>query len=160
MISNIMIAYPATTDGILTSSVEENGRNAACLGEVVIFTCMVQEATGVEWRSEAFTNPIVFVVGTHSQGDTMTRGDFHAVLTIEVADPVNPMTLADLTSTLTVTATSEVNGTVVECIAVTATGDIDDSKTLRITGELCVASDPLISYYALLYTSTRFPFFP
>ena len=60
----------------LTSSVEQDGRQAACPGEVVTFTCMVTEATRLRWIAEPFipqSSPIDFA--STDEAEAMTTDD-------------------------------------------------------------------------------------
>ena len=65
----------------LTSSVEQDGRQAACPGEVVTFTCEVNQTTILRWIAEPFILQSSFVpsspVGTMAVDDS---GQFRAVL--------------------------------------------------------------------------------
>ena len=94
----------------LTSTLD--GRQAACSGEVVTYTCTALRTTVVSW----ITLPDVDGVDYFPSSPIRLRvfGDFQLALTNKVPDPTNPA-LADLTITLTVTATADRNGTVVEC---------------------------------------------
>ena len=47
---------PAAAEVTLVSSVEQNGRTAACPGEVVTFTCTVTQGASLNWASTAFTS--------------------------------------------------------------------------------------------------------
>lgn len=67
---------------LLTSSVEQDGRQLACPGEVITFTCTIAKAAGIRWTAEPFitqTNPIIFTI-TNENNDVQDRGVFHAVL--------------------------------------------------------------------------------
>ena len=114
----------------LTSTL--NGRQTACPGEVVTYTCTVLRTTVVSW----FALPDIDGVGYFANGGPFGQqvtGDFQLTLTNRVPDAVNPERLADLTTTLTVTATAGHNGTVVQC-----RGD-DPSERMNLT--LNVASE-------------------
>ena len=94
----------------LTSTLE--GRQAACPGEVVTYTCTALRTTVVSWIALPDIDGVDYVPS--SPIGTRYFGDFQLSLTEKVRDPTNPA-LADLTVTLTVTATAGRNGTVVQC---------------------------------------------
>ena len=110
----------------LVSSVEQDGRTAACPGEVVTFTCTVTQGASLNWASTAFTscdsNPTYLLRDDSSVGTTSICGSFQANLTaITNKTGVGTQDFqADLTSTLTPT-TIVSPGTVVTCSDVTAT---------------------------------------
>ena len=117
----------------LTSSVELNGRQAACPREVVTFTCMVTDSPGLRWIAEPFispSDPITFVVSSAPGNMAVDgSGQFRAVLTsLSVAQSD---LIGDLTSELTVTASETLGGTVVQCLATTT---ILMSITLTLAG--------------------------
>ena len=89
----------------LTSSAQP----AICPGEEITFTCIVTGEVLLGWNSTAFRNPIWYIVNDPI-GQMRVRGIFTATLTLTPP-------LANLTSTLRVTATPEamLNGTVVTC---------------------------------------------
>ena len=101
----------------LTSSVEQAGRQAACPGEEVTFTCTVTESVRLRWIAEPFilqSDPVQFAASA-TPGDTGMdpSGQFMAILdTIMFSGGV-----ADFTSRLIVTASvsGSLNGTVVQC---------------------------------------------
>ena len=89
-----------------------DGRQTTCLGKVVTYTCTVLRTSSITW----FILPDVDVdYFPNSPLGQQTIGGFRIALINRVPDPINPTTLADLTTTLTVTATAGRNGTVVEC---------------------------------------------
>ena len=118
----------------LTSSVEQDGRQAACPGEVVTFTCMVTGGTALSWTAEPYismSDPIRFIVST-PVGDRMAMdgsGQFWARLTSVTQSGL----VGDLTSELTVTASEALGGTVIQCLA---TMTILMSKTLTLAGTM------------------------
>ena len=117
----------------LTSSVEEAGRQVACPGEVVTFTCMVTDGSSLRWIAEPFingSNPITFAVSS-APGDMGVDGSelFRATLTSVSQSGI----FGDLTSDLTVTASETLGGTVVQCLA---TSTILMSKTLTLAGAM------------------------
>ena len=96
----------------LTSTLD--GRQTACPREVVTYTCTVLCTTAITWFALPGINGVGYFASGRSFGPEVT-GDFQLALTERVPDPNNPTTLADLTTTLTVTATLVRNGTVVQC---------------------------------------------
>ena len=94
----------------LTSS----ARGGICPREEVTLTCTVTGGALLEWSSTAFSGLIIYVEDD-PVGRPIERGIFTATLISEAANPTPP--LADLTSTLRVTATPQamLNGTVVTC---------------------------------------------
>ena len=105
----------------LTSSVEEAGRQVACPGEVVTFTCMVTDGSSLRWIAEPFINgrnPITFLVSS-APGDMVVDGSglFRAGLTSVVPNGL----FGHFTSELTVTASETLGGTVIQCLDTAAT---------------------------------------
>ena len=98
---------------MLTSNVEENGRQFACNGEMVTFTCQVFRSVFLKWNSPLIhQTPIVFVSGFTTQVST-SRPPFIATLTSIAGIGLN----TNFTSTLQVNAsrTFAKNQTIVEC---------------------------------------------
>ena len=112
----------------LTSSVEHD---AACPGEVVVYTCMVVRTSVVAWRFLPHPSEIDYFVSSPI-GQVQVFGDFRTVLTNRVLD-INTPGLADLTTTLTVTATPGQNGRMVTCLGDGANEIL--SLILNITSE-------------------------
>ena len=122
----------------LSSSVEQDGRQAACPGEVVTFTCMVTNETRLRWIAEPFINlnePIQYPPRA-IVGEMMVdmSGQFMANVTSVTLNGG----VADLTSELTVTvsAPEALNGTVVQCSGQLSTMM---NKTLIIAGTYAIA---------------------
>ena len=103
----------------LTCSVEQDGRLAACPGEVVTFTCMVTDGAFLDWTAEphiTMMDPIRFLVSTPVGETAMDdSGQFRARLTSVIQNG----NFGDLTSELTVTASETLGGTVIQCLATT-----------------------------------------
>ena len=109
--------FLAPTASSLTSSVEEQGRQAACPREEVTFTCMVDDGFSLEWISDAFSGaPEQFSqFDTDSEvGVSRMYDQFTANLTRLVSTPGNPG-VGDITSTLVFIAAAEHNGIVIQC---------------------------------------------
>ena len=110
-----------------------DGRQAACPGEVVTYTCTVLQTAVISW----FALPDI--EGVHyfpsSQIGQKVIGDFQIAFT-----RVGPIAMrhADLTITLTVTATLAHNGTVVQCRG--------DEPSERRNLVLNVASEYYVAY--------------
>ena len=121
------IVPPPSTAVILTSSIEDQGRVAACPKEEVVFTCRTIEAHFLFWQSDQFPE-------TRFRYDSelnvpMFPGEFTATLTEFVEDP-NEDSSGNITSTLAVNATVGLNGTVIACTDTIMTED----QTLLIAG--------------------------
>ena len=92
----------------LSSNVAESGRQFACEGELVIFTCQVNGSFALVWKSPSFsTNPITYTAGSEVT-TTNPRPPFFATLTSTVGNGAN----TNFTSTLQVNAS---NDTTVQC---------------------------------------------
>ena len=92
----------------LTSTLD--GRQTTCPGEVVTYNCTVLRTSAISWFALPDINGVDYF--PRDQIGQRIVGDFQLALTSNV--PIS-MGLADLTITLTVTATLARNGTVVEC---------------------------------------------
>ena len=111
----ILITFTCATDFVsvagvvLTSTVEENGRQFACEGEMVTFTCQVIRSITIQWDSPLIRQIVL------SAGSTVStsRPPFIASLTSIVGSGLN----ANITSTLQVNAsrTFRRNETTVQC---------------------------------------------
>ena len=140
-----MLYYHAAT-AALTSTLD--GRQTACPGEVVTYTCSVTQAALLDWTAEPFINEsdrLQFSRSTPAEdrvidcSDSSTvpcaRLNYRATLT-SVGPAQNGV--ADMTSTFRFTASTRVNGTVVQCTVSrpTATGVQTANSTLSVTGML------------------------
>ena len=101
--------YAATIT--LTSSVDAG--QAVCPGEVVTYTCTALRTSSVGWVALPDIDGFDYFPSSPI-GQVQVIGNFQALLTNRILDP-DIAGLADLTTTLTVTATPERNGTVVQC---------------------------------------------
>ena len=123
---------PPSTAVILTSSIEDQGRVAACPGEEVVFTCRASEAAGLTWNSDQFSSEYVFsFVPSDPQNTPRIYGIFTATLTEVIMNP-DMVFFPNLTSTLAVTATVELSGTMIECTA--EPQQETENQTLLIAG--------------------------
>ena len=109
-----------------------------CPGEMVTYTCTVRQGLALDWIVELFfsgSTPLRFLSTT----PTGSRQDCRGVTSVNCSDfgfvatltDVNP----DMTSTLTFTATTRLNGTVVQCRGATADGFQITNSTLNVAGE-------------------------
>ena len=110
----------------LTSSVEQDGRQAACPEEMVTFTCMLTRANGLRWSSDRF-QPVEFI-GDEPEQSEEDQGAFHAVLTSNVGGVL----FRNLTSTLNVNASVTLNGAIIYC---TNPGATNSSSTLNFASK-------------------------
>ena len=92
----------------LSSNVAESGRQFACDGELVTFTCEVNGSFALEWNSPSISeNPITYTAGFTVPGNT-SRPPFFATLISITGVGSN----TDFISTLQVNAS---NDTTVQC---------------------------------------------
>ena len=109
----------AVTPVTLSSNIEEA---TACLGEQVVYTCTVNLSYAVlHWRNEVF-NEITLVCNSAPAGG----GGFRAVV-VSCDEDSN-----SITSTLTVSASTMHNGTVISCTNLERT--MEPSTVLLIAG--------------------------
>ena len=94
----------------LTSTLD--GRQTACPGELMNYTCTVLRTSAAGWHVPPDIMELNYFPSSPI-GQQSIRG-FQLALTNKVPDPNNAQ-LADLTITLIVTATVGRNGTVVQC---------------------------------------------
>ena len=104
-----MLFTVGTATVTLTSTLD--GRQTTCPGEAVTYTCTVLRTAVISWViSPGIMNRVDYY--PRDQIGQRVVGDFQIALTSNVPIVVG---LADLTITLTVTATLAHNGTVVQC---------------------------------------------
>ena len=135
----------------LTSSVE----GPACPGEMVTYTCMVDQGATIGWTAAPVLTDST-AVQFLATSDQRARGcsavssiqctdlDFHA--TFRTLSAVQNG-LADLTSTFSFTATAELNRTIVICSATTENNAPSASQNLNIAGKCMATSRPIIIKY-------------
>ena len=145
-INSYVFLYAATV--VLDSSV---GTRQACPREMVTYTCTVNQGFILKWIVEPFiygSDPIQFTSTTdmrivscnHFAAVNCTDFNFVATLTNTANMMVmDSTTLADMTSTLTFTATARLNGTVVQCRGSTADATPITNRTLNViaAGKSC-----------------------
>ena len=140
----------------LTSSVE----GQACPGEVVTYTCMVDQAATVGWTAAPIlTDPTA--VQFLATSDQRAR-DCSAVSSIQCTDLDFYATFrtvsavqsgfADLTSTFRFTATAKLNRTVVLCSATTENNAPTTSQNLSVTGNHIAISSSFYNVHSLIVT--------
>ena len=107
------IISPPSIAVILTSSI---GSVAVCPEEEVVFTCRTTDSPNLTWSSDQFSSQQqeISFLPTSSQNTPMVDGSFTATLTEVILKPNRP-SIANFTSTLAVTATVELNRTVIKC---------------------------------------------
>ena len=125
----------------LTSTLD--GRQTACPGEVVTYTCTVPRTTVVSWDASPGINNRVDYYPRDQIGQRVI-GHFQIALISNVQIAVG---LADLTITLTVTATLARNGTVVECRG--------DEPSERMSLVLYIASEQSVQLMVIMYLKIR-----
>ena len=136
------ITCAATTT--LTSTLD--GRQTACPGEVVTYTCTVIQAFLIDWTAEPFigeSNRLQFSRSTPTEDRVIDCSDSSTVPCVDLdyratLTRVGPVQsgFADMTSTFIFTARARVNGTVVQCMGSTATGVQMANRTLIVAGVL------------------------
>ena len=132
---------------VATSSLSStlDGRQAACPGEVVNFTCTVTQAFTLGWTAApVLVNPSLLRFTTFDSAGRMVGCsdistiqcadfDFQATL-MSVGSVVN--SAADMISTFRFTARPGLNGTVVECSGLTTPSTPSANHTLTISGKV------------------------
>ena len=124
----------------LTSTLD--GRQTACPGEVVTYTCTVLRTAVITWVASPGINRVDYY--PRDQIGQRVVGDFQIALTSNVR---NGTGLADLTTTLTVTATLARNGTVVQCRG--------DEPSERMSLVLSIASEQMVQLMVIMYLKIR-----
>jgi len=127
----------------ITLSSTLDGRQTACPGEVVTYTCTVTQGFLIGWTAPPVLVDATFVRFTPS--DQRIRGcsnasspvqcaefDFQGTIT-SVGSVVNGA--ADMTTTFRFTAKPGLNGTVVECSGTTSPPTPSESHTFTVAGK-------------------------
>ena len=141
----VHVHFLVAANVVLDSSV---GLRQACPGETVTYTCTVNQGSVLEWIVEPFIsgNDTVLFLSTTLTGSSVNCtdvaavqcADFNFVATLtNTANSTTVMstTLADMTSTLTLNATSRPGGTVVQCRGTTVDGTmVLANSTLNVAG--------------------------
>ena len=126
---------------IVTLNSTMDGRQAACPGEVVTYTCTVLRTSAAGWHVPPDIMELNYFPS--SPIGQQVIGNFQLALTSSIVDPNNPG-LANITITVTVIATAEQNGTVVECRG--------DDPSERMSLVMKIASEH--SVYACIISKT------
>ena len=116
----------------LTSSVELDGRQAACPGEVVTFTCTVAEAVALEWIAEPFiprNDPIRVQFLPDAKNGTMMDLTDQIYIVLDAVSPTTDPRFVNFISFLTVNDSSAIRGIIIQCIA----GDPDLTANNTLT---------------------------
>ena len=130
---------------VLDSSV---GMRQVCPREMVTYTCTVTQGFLLEWIVEPFIladSDIEFTSTDTNSVAAVQCEDFDFVATLTNTANMMMMsftTLADITSTLTCTASARLNGTVVQCRGSTAAGFPIVNSTFNVAGTFilyCIA---------------------
>ena len=112
---------------------EQAGRQAACPGEEVTFTCNVTGAAGLQWDIlSLLSDPIRirFTLGD-IRNNISTRMDSSGRFTAVLTSVMQNGLFGDLTSQLMVTVSVMLNGTLVEC---SDAHSISVNTTLNVAG--------------------------
>ena len=145
-VSNVYCQSPIIPVATVTLASTVDGRQAACPGEVVTFTCTVIQGAIITWTAAPVlvsTTAVVFQSTTPSDDSRSCSDssspvpcadlDYQATLTSVGTLDMNG--IADMTSTFRFTARAELNGAVVQCSVVTATTTPPANQTLNVVGE-------------------------
>ena len=131
---------------VATSSLSStlDGRQAACPGELVTYTCNVTQGFTLTWTAApVLVNPSLVRFTTSdlagrmvgcSDISTIQCADFDFQATLTSVGTVS-MNVADMTSTFRFTARPGLNGTVVECSGLTIPSTPSANHTLTIAGK-------------------------
>ena len=124
---------------------EQDGKQAACPGEVVSFTCMVLESGSLQWIAEPFINkndPVI-LSSVDSEGDTRDPTPQIHIILDNISLASDPR-LRNFISTLTVNDSTALNGTEIQC----SNAALNHMKVLVIGSEfmhnMSVASKMLV----------------
>jgi len=135
--------HPYIATVTLTSNVD--GRQAACPGEVVTYTCTVIQGAVITWtaapvlvgtvvRFRSTSPPDEWQLSCSDTSSPVPCTDLDYQATLTSVGTLDMNGAANLTSTFRLTATAELNGTVVQCSAVTATTTPPATQTLVTVG--------------------------
>ena len=95
---------------------EQAGRQAACPGEEVTFTCNVTDGGAIVWVAEPHitqSDPVIFAGGVTAGETRDPTAQIHIVL--EDVSPGSVPQVRDFVSTLTVRNSTALSGTVIQC---------------------------------------------
>ena len=126
-----------------------DGRQVACPREMVTYTCTVIQGAIIGWTADPVLvdSTLLRFQDTSPSGESRSCSDTPSILCADLdylatlINVTNSMgNVADLTSTFRFTARAELNGTVVDCSGLTATGTQTATQTLIIAGEFWLPS--------------------
>ena len=92
---------------------EQDGRQAACPGEAINFTCMVTDGEFLRWIAEPLNDSVIFTT-INKAGDVQDPTPQIHIVLIEINDANDPR-LRNYISTLTVDVSTALSGTVIQC---------------------------------------------
>ena len=128
---------------VATSSLSStlDGRQAACPGELVTYTCNVTQGFLIGWGATPVLDaalvqfaPIDSRILGCSNVTAIQCDDFDFLATLTSVGTVSMNGAADMTSTFRFTARAGLNGTVVECTRTTSPSTPSANQTLIIAG--------------------------
>ena len=133
-----LLIHIATTT--LTSTL--GGRQAACPGEEVTYTCNVTAAIAISWT----VTPIFVIeslvrflpttpLNQRVTCSTMQCAGFDFLATLTNVGPLDMNGAADMTSTFRFTARAGLNGTVVQCSGTTLPSTPSESRDFIVAGK-------------------------
>ena len=135
-----LIIHIATTT--LTSTLD--GRQAACPGEVVTYTCNVTAAIAISWTVAPIfvVESLVRFLSTTPLNQrvtcsTMQCAGFDFLATLTNVGPLDMNGAADMTSTFRFTARASLNQTVVQCSGLTSPSTPSESRNFTVAGKCC-----------------------
>ena len=144
IILHVALIHAATV--VLDSNM---GTRQICPGEMVTYTCTVNQGATLEWIVESFlpNSTRIQFMATADTGSSLDCNDVSTLECVElefvatltnIANPttVTGVTVADITSTLAFTATARLNGTLVQCRGTNSNGFLTKNTTHTIAGKL------------------------
>ena len=119
-----------------------DGRQAACPGEVVTYTCNVTQGFLIGWGATPVLDAALVqfapsdprILGC-SNVTAIQCGDFDFQATLTSVGTVSMIGAADMTSTFRFTARAGLNGRVVECTGTTSPPTPSESYTFTVAGK-------------------------
>ena len=118
-----MMLAISDTQGTITLNSSLDARQVACYGEVVTYTCTVTGAVSISWTATPnLTVPSLVQFFARTNNSLVTLG------------PLDMNAAAGLTSTFVFTATVALNGTRIQCSAMTKAGTETDNQELIVAG--------------------------
>ena len=115
---NYVFSFVAITGDKITTDVQYDEGNLACLNESVTYFCTVTDALRLDWIIPPMitsSDPIRFLA-SNTVGLTDSKGQFNGNLTSLNASLSDP-NRANITSTLSFVAYTSLNGSLIECLS-------------------------------------------